>query len=214
MQLTFLCADFSMLGRFDPSMLTEQQMLELFFTPQDENEARADLRGDADDGCTWMGITCTYEYEETTKKSITGIDWCPWEVHLVGSIDFRRIPPHTEFISLNEQALSGTMDATGFPESLTQICLQKCAFSGTIDLGHLPEEMQVFEVYDNCFTAVQNVCDLPYTLESLVIEEPSIESKTIHVGELPANDLQPSFIGCGFIDFSCESDEDRNRIEI
>ena len=208
MRLTFLCADFSMMGRFDPSMLTEQQMLELFFTPKDVNEARADLRGDADDGCTWTGIYCN------NHENITRIEWCSWDVRLIGSIDFQRIPPHTEFINLYNQALTGTMDATGFPDSLIEICLQECAFSGAIDLGHLPQGMRVFEVYDNCFTAVQNVRNLPLSLEHLYVEEPNVESEIIHVGALPANDLQANFVGCGFTDLYCERDEDRTRIHI
>ena len=208
MQLAFLCAEGCMMGRFDPSMLTDQQMLELFFIPEDENDARSELKGEADDGCTWEGVNCENE------ANITRIQWCSWNVTLTGSIDFRRIPRHTEFLNLYEQALTGTVDATGFPESLTVFALQECAFSGTIDLGHLPQGMQVFGVYNNRITAVQNVCNLPFSLEQLFVEEPSIESKTIHVGALPANGLQPKFIGCGFTDFSCERDEDRTRIDI
>ena len=207
MHLTFLCADTSIIGKVDPSMLTDQQMLELFFTPSDEREARSELKGDADDGCTWAGVTC--ENEEHIKR----IRWCSWEVRLVGSIDLRRVPPHTESILLYKEALSGTMDVTGLPSSLIQISLQECAFSGTLDLGHLPQGIRSFGVHANCITAVQNVCNLPLSLEHLIVEELQIEAKSIYVGALPANDLRPNFAACGFTDLQCEREEDRARID-
>ena len=163
-----LCSDISHLGRFDAHMLTEQQMLELFFTPINEEDARADLRGDADDGCTWTGVTCT------DSGSITKIEWCSWDVHLKGSIDFQRMPPHAKFINFYDVELTGEIDTTGLPDSLEEICLQDCAFSGTIDLGSLPRGMTAFEVYNNNVTVIQNVRNLPEKLMHLIIHEEHI----------------------------------------
>ena len=46
------CAEYPNAGRFDPGMLSEQDTIELFFTPDDYETARSALYGKADDACT------------------------------------------------------------------------------------------------------------------------------------------------------------------
>ena len=204
---SYLCADSASVGRFDPSVLTQQQIFELFFTPADEEEFRHRISW-TPDGCTWTGVQCT-------KEGIVGkIEWTSWHVQLQGSIDIRRMPRNTQFINFFNQALTGEIDATNLPESLHTLCLQECAFSGTIDLGHLPRGMVVLEMYDNRVTGVQNICNLPAGLEYLIIREFHIREKSVDVGALPASDLRVNLIGCGFTAFACERPEDKHRVKI
>ena len=97
MQIAFISADVSMIGRFDASMVPEQQILDLFFTPNDPKTARRYLGGDADDGCTWNGVHCS------TAGEIKEIQ-LSWDFELSGSIDFRRMPTHLELIHFCEIA--------------------------------------------------------------------------------------------------------------
>ena len=208
MQLTILCADTVMMGRFDASMVPEQQMLELFFTPNDQEDARTELGGDADDGCTWNGVLCS------ATGAIEKIEWFPWEANLSGSIDFQRMPTKLKHFTVYNQALTGEIDATSLPESLTDLCLAICAFSGTIDLGHLPRGMVAFETFDNQVTSIQNVRNLPIGLERLNIRELHATEKTISIGALPDSELAPDFSGCGFQKVDCENPDDVPRVNI
>ena len=120
-------ADFILAGRFDSSMLTQQHMVTLFFTPDDPEKSREDLKGDPDDACTWEGIECTEDGD------IYRILWESGDVDLMGSIDFKMVPLTVEFINLYDQGLYGEIDTTAFPDSFQELFLQQCLFTGTID---------------------------------------------------------------------------------
>ena len=203
-----LTIDATLAGRCDPSMLTQQQMVELFFTPEDPKEAREHLKGDPDDACTWEGIDCTEDGD------IREILWRGWRFPLEGSIDFRMFPMAVKFVNIYEQGLRGDIDTTAFPESLEHLCLDKCFFTGTIDLGSLPPQMRTFEVFYNEITAVCNVQNIPKTVTSLRIREANIVAKTIHVGALPESDLKLSFLECGFTKVVCARESDLERVYI
>ena len=46
------CIESPYLGRFDKNMLSEQDLLELFFTADDADVARERFGGDVEDACT------------------------------------------------------------------------------------------------------------------------------------------------------------------
>ena len=203
-----LSSDFTPAGRCDTSMLTQQQMVELLFTPYDPNKSREDLKGDPDDACTWEGVECT------EAGDISDIEWHSWVIQLKGSIDFKMFPMTVKFIKVYFQDLYGEIDTTAFPESLEYLCLAKCFFTGTIDLGSLPPRMQFFQVSNNKITEVRNVQNFPDTMQCLMISEKHIVAKTIHVGALPENNLKLNFRDCGFSEVICARESDVGRVQI
>ena len=63
-------------GRMRPSMLSDQQLMELLFTPDNATEARETLEGDEDDACSWKGIMCTDD-----GRNVTEVIWGSNFVH-------------------------------------------------------------------------------------------------------------------------------------
>ena len=200
--------DTTIAGRCDSSMLTQQQMVELFFTPDDPDKSRKDLKGDPDDACTWEGIECT------ASGNIHRIEWCSWALQLKGSIDFKMFPLHVDFINLYDQGLYGEVDTIALPDSLEELCLQNCLFTGTLDLGSLPPRMRCFEVLNNEITAMCNVQNIPETVQWLTVREKHIVAKTIYVGALPESKLELKFIDCGFTEVVCARESDVDRVQI
>ena len=45
-------ADSTSIGRFDPSMLTDRELMQLFFTPDESDPQNYYRYGDIDDACT------------------------------------------------------------------------------------------------------------------------------------------------------------------
>ena len=203
-----LSADFSLTGRCDPSMLTQQQMVELFFTPDFPQKSREDLKGDPDDACTWEGVECT------DAGDIHRIQWQSWDVDLMGSIDFKMVPLTVEFINFYDQGLHGEIDTTAFPDSFRALFLQQCLFTGTIDLSRLPPRMCSFKVMNNKITGVCNVQNIPETVRWLKIQEKNIVDKTIRIGALPESTLKLDFLTCGFTKVLCDRESDAKRVQI
>ena len=127
--LTFALADTSTMGRVDASMLTQQQMMELFFTPSDYNTAREQLRGAEDDACSWTRVNCD------DGKNITWIIWLVEGIVLAGSIDFSMPPLSLESLSIYRQKLIGEIDMCALPQKMEYFGVQECGFTGTLDLG-------------------------------------------------------------------------------
>ena len=203
-----LCIDAVGTGRMHPFMLSDQQMMELFFTPDKPEIARARLGGDADDACTWTNVQCE-------EGRVTDISWNnkgSKGVLLAGSIDMARLPRSLELFTLYQQPLQGEAHTTNLPETLYVFSICFCRISGTLDLGNLPAPMVNFTVRGNAISAIVNVCGLPEKLELCQVQHERIANKVLRVGKLPQNDLQIRLQGCGITDVLFEDSADAMRV--
>ena len=206
--LRLFSMDIAGIGRIDTSSLTDQQMMEMFFVPDNLEDAREALLGDEDDACTWSKVTCD------GSDHITEIDWHSIYFTLQGSIDFPMMPRHLEYFNLYDQKLVGAVDTTNLPEALQYFCIEECFFTGTLDLGNLPHKLDNFIVMDNKITGLVNFCNLPSSLVMLFIKEPIESSKQIRIGKLPKslNDIFLQVKGTEMLYF--EEKSDRGRVKM
>ena len=205
-----LSADESHIGRMNPSMLSDQQMIELFFTPDDFDVAHAHLGGSTSDACSWVGVGCADDGDETIEE----IDWHSVDLILQGSLCFEMLPRDIRIVSLYEQALSGSVDISDLPVKLEVICVQKCFLSGTLDVGNLPHSLTQLHFLGNRITSLINLRDLPEGLEHFRVVEGHIEEKSIFVGKLPQGDFIVRLDGCGYTDVRLEDKSDSDRVKI
>ena len=196
------------LGRINHSMLTDQQMMELFITPDDHEEHLERLGGDEYDACTWSGIECKAE------KQVTTIDWHSARIKIEGLIDFQALPPHLETLNLYEQNIHGEIETTALPPEMKCLCIQRTPLKGTLDMGSLPPNISEVTVTDNKVQAVINFVNLPQALRHCSITEKFLEPKSLHIGRLPANDLKFGLRKCGFNSVTFENAEDEKRVTL
>ena len=141
----FLFSAESPIGRFDASMLTDHQMMELFFTPEDTDTLQRynalyfdfDDCG-RDDACTWLGVTCS------SKGHVVEIEWKERDVVVCGSIDFSKLPRCVKTVYLVAEALYGEVDTSVLPRSLESFKLQNCEFTGSLDMRILPPHLKSY----------------------------------------------------------------------
>ena len=205
-------------GRFDPGMLSEQDIVELLFTPNDYEAARAALSGEADDACTWNSVVCNEQREiikimwNSIRKGVARVE---------GSINFAYIPPNIQRLELsNQKKLIGDVNTRSLPGSLRSFILQDCAFTGVLDLGNLPRGIIELDVQRNKITGIVHIENLPENMKWLYIIEKNVEGSGIHIGKLPptkssqTRGLQMT-LGCHApknISFADEAD--RKRVEL
>ena len=206
------CAEYPHAGRFDPRMLSEQDTIELFFTPDDYESARRSLCGEADDACTWIHVSCN------SQREIIRIAWNAIAfggVRVEGYINFAHIPPNLQHLKLLCQTkLIGEVDTRGLPASLVVLWLEYCAFTGVLDLGQLPGGMLEFVVKANNISAIANFCNLPVNLAWFSISEKNLSGMKIHIGKLPESDLKINLEFCVPEDISFADESDKERVQI
>ena len=201
-----LCADLSIAGRVDLSMLTDQNLMELFFTPNDYDKARKQFGGDENDACSWKRTSCD------GKGRLTEISWHSAFVKLRGSIDMTMLPPRLVTLNLYYQPLRGEVNTSALPETLRSICIDHSELVGTVDMGNLPRWLRGFTVHDNRITAVVNICNFPETLRHCRLEEDQIVEKTVRIGRLPDTEVYLNVYRCGFKVVEFENPEDERRV--
>ena len=176
-------ADVDGLGRFEKCMLTDQDRMNLFFTPEKPADAWRELAGDEADACSWVGITCDAE-------NITHIEWSSSDLDLVGSINFDVLPPKLLELSLYDQKLVGEMNVSNLPETLNIFCVESCLFTGSLDFSTLPRGLQQLFITGNRIQSVANISNLPESLRIFQIMEKDLQSDVVEVGKLPDTTLQ------------------------
>ena len=203
--LKLFSMDIAGLGRIDPSALTDQHMMELFFVPKNFEDSRKALLGDEDDACSWNDVLCD------EANQIIEIDWHSMNITLEGSINFPMMPRHLQHLTLYDHKLIGEVDTTNLPESLEYFCIEECFFTGTLDLGSLPRNMKDFLVMDNKITGLINFCNLPPGMLVLNIYESIQKGVQIYIARLPKSleEVNLEVESAEVLQFEEESDRDR-----
>ena len=177
--LLTLCADLKSIGRFDITLLSDQQRMEMFFTPDCRADAQTAFVGDESDACTWIGVQCD------ENRNVFEIDWQAGVISLFGSIDLPMLPTRLRVLRLFDQNIRGKLTLTELPETLEFISVERTLLHGTLDFGYLPPKMVEVYFAFNLITVIQNMCNFPATLQWINIEEHQIKTKEVHIGVLP-----------------------------
>ena len=164
-----LCADTATLGRFDPSMLTDQARMEILVTPIEDGAERLranepplkfkDSTGEFFNACDWPGVECDND------GSVTYIDWY-LENWACGAVSLDILPPNLSSFDITRGFLSswqvrGTISTDLLPRHLDTFVVDGCAFEGSIDLTLLPPPMRAFRARDNRLEGKINLESLP-----------------------------------------------------
>ncbi|KNH05683.1 hypothetical protein XU18_3300 [Perkinsela sp. CCAP 1560/4] len=87
----FACVDDG-IGKFDRSMLCQQDLMELFILGLNEPEKICGNRDDPDDVCAWKGITCNddgeveefrWVFKQENGTGTVGFEFLPWSIKIV-----------------------------------------------------------------------------------------------------------------------------------
>ncbi|KNH04552.1 hypothetical protein XU18_4236 [Perkinsela sp. CCAP 1560/4] len=95
----FACADDG-IGRFDRSMLSQQELMELFIFGLNEPEEVCGNRDDPDDVCEWKGITCNAD------RDIEKFLWIIKNDDGTGTLGFEFLPWSMKRLQMWRNALS------------------------------------------------------------------------------------------------------------
>ena len=204
--LRYFCLENSHAGRINPSMLSDQQLMELFFTPDDFDKAREALGGDEDDACSWEGVRCEL------NSNIRCIDWHCCSLRVKGAVSFEMLPPRLELLSLYSQELYGEINTTALPKQMECLCVQETFLSGTLDLGSLPRGLTEMTVEHNRISAIVNFFDLPEALYHFEIKEKNIVERSLHIGSLPEGDLEVDIEQCQLQNVTFANPADAKRV--
>ena len=175
--LVSFAVDPSCIGRFDPSMLSDQNRMELFMTFDDPNAVKECLRGDPLDACTWSGITCK-------DDSIVKIHWISLFESVKGEINMRMIPPKVDSMWLDFEAIRGEANLTQLPVVMKALNIIDCQMTGTLLFHALPPKMEVIVIKKNDIEEISRFVNLPETLRELTISEENAELKDVKVNML------------------------------
>ena len=202
----FALSDILALGRVDPSTLSDQQLMELFFTPDDYEKSRREFGGQEDNACTWERTACD------SDGRLTSICWEGADMTLKGIIEMALLPPELIFFNLINQALRGKVNTSNLPENLEFLCIENTELSGTLDMANLPRKLTEFVVVENSITAVGDIVNLPEKLKYLTIGEQNVLHERIRIGTLPSKYFKLHIADCGFEAVDLENPEDRHRV--
>ena len=210
--LCTLSADAS-LGRFDPSVLTDQARMEMLVASRKETSANQDYflkfttdEGDYLDACDWPGVTCddaqnvtsiNWKLQKWVDGSVT-LDYLPENLAYMnilsrlfetakasGTITTSLLPRVLQFLALSGQNFFGTLDLSALPPAMTVFHGMYSKFEGTIDLEYLPPKMEIIDLSGNKLSGTLSLTKLPASMRRLILDSNEFTG-TIVLDSLPA----------------------------
>ena len=204
--LSLYFADSTAAGRINTDMLTDQQVMELFFTPDSYKDARAILRGDENDACSWSGIKCD------DNGHIKCLDWDHRKYVLQGSLNFPMFPRNMRLFDISGQRLVGAVDLCHLPEALNYFRIHACGVTGTLDIEKLPRNLQYLFVTENAISDVFNVRNLPKNMQELTVNEHGIHKEVLFIEKLPNSYTRLNFQNCDIEHFRFADPADAQKL--
>ena len=112
----FTCADDG-IGKFDRSMLSQQDSMDFFIFGLNEPEKICDSRDDPGDVCEWTGVICNGDGE------VEEFQWICKNEDGTGTLGFEFLPCSMKSLRMFMNALSSTIQLAGLPEKMEVISL-------------------------------------------------------------------------------------------
>ena len=126
----FACADDG-IGKFDRSMLSQQDLMELFIFGLNEPEKICGSLDDPDDVCEWEGVTCNADGE------VEEFVWKHYFEDGTGTIGFEFLPWSMKIVRMLYNALSGTIQLADLPGKMEAVNLGGNQLNADPTKGHL-----------------------------------------------------------------------------
>ena len=165
MLCAFVTAD-TALGRFDPSMLSPQDAMELLAAGLDE-ESQLMFQDDTAaflDLCNWLGVICKADH------SAKRIEWHTRALRshkFFGTMNIALLPETVDSIRIIKHPVEGTIDAGTLPSALRHFDLSDCRFEGPVAFEAMPKSLIEIHLPNNALTGSIHLTDLPPKLTHL-----------------------------------------------
>ena len=160
-----LFSDNCTLGKFNPSLLSEQQMLELLVAEMHAKKIFQDFRGHFIDYKSWERVRL--HKDETVERILwtVGDKWSRLdETCLGGTVNLRWIPHSVLHFSVTDMQLKGTVETSLLPKTLLSFKVSANALRGTFDVSGLPLKMHTVYIHRNNLLGTLDMPSLPASI--------------------------------------------------
>ena len=167
----FACADDG-IGKFDRSMLSQQELMELFIFGLNEPDKICGSRDNPDDVCYWKAVICNADGE------VEHFWWANRDEDGTATVGFELLPCSMKTLRMWNNALSATIQLGNLPCKIEAVYLNDNQLTGSLDLDSLPATVQRLGLRGNKFTGEISLENLPKGLEYLSLDENQLSVKS------------------------------------
>ena len=182
------------IGRFDRSLLTAQQCMEILVC--DFREHFTDVNGNFHDVKHWTGVEChedsgVVSIEWGRNTSVVGkcidLQWLPTTLEkfsfsssdLDGTVNTHELPRGLKNLNLSHNCFKGGLDVSGLPPNTRTVDIQANEFHGNLDLPALPMSITRFMANNNDFSGPIDLSSLPPRLSLLSLQCNSLSGELL-----------------------------------